>query len=441
MGVLYAKVAGSWQPILNSTGQFLPLTGGQLTGPLLITGGGEADLTSTTHHLQLGASTGDNLAFDANEIQSRNNGAASVLNLNPHGGNVWLGSDSVASNLHLRGPLPTGTPIDFWAAGQRVASIFPFGAAFPVDLVIQQIGGSTVTRNIALQPTTMLTIDTRGTPTAQFGASVTDQLRFLRTSGQAWSYISFYDETNTTRCALVGTFNGALALHSDGGQHIWIGSDTGYTMFGKGLANAFTEYGRFDGSGNFMLGMLQALAANPGMHYNAGSRTIVSTTDDPVNFSLICNKVSLGSGHNYVAFRNNNSTIGSITRNGTTAAVLYNTTSDYRLKEDRGQIEGARERIKLLTPRRIVWRDDETQTEMDGFFAHEVAEAVPEAVTGEKDAVATETNEDKGLVEGQIVPQQLDASRLIPLLVAAVKELSAEIETLKAEVSALKGAA
>lgn len=445
MGVLYAKVDGSWVPILNSTGTYLPLTGGTLTGPLLITGSGELDLTSTAHHLQLGASTGGNLAFDANEIQARNNGAANVLNLNPHGGNVWLGSDTVASNLHLRGPFPTGTPLDFWSGGQRIASMFPFGSASPVDMVFQTVGTSS--GSIAIQCLNgEVLLEARGHGTVQIGKSTSERLRVISgVAGATWNYISFYDETNTTRRCFVGAYNDAhLALHSDGPTgHVYIGSGSGYILFGQGLASSFTEWARFDANGLFLIGKTVGGIGTEGYQAPQGTGADFQTTNSVSNTPcFIANKVGAGvaSGHDFFHFRNNNSTIGSITRNGTTAAVLYNTSSDYRLKNDHGPITGARERIRLLTPRRIVWKDDETEQEQDGFFAHEVTDAVPEAVTGAKDAVAAEDDEERGRMKGAIIPQQLDATRLIPLLTAALQEAHDRIDILEARLDALEAA-
>lgn len=212
-------------------------------------------------------------------------------------------------------------------------------------------------------------------------------------------------------------------------------SDTGFLAF---FANG-AEAARFDTGGIFLVGKAAVGITTNGFQVPQATGTVGYTSDlSQANLSL--NKTVLTSGHTYIDFRNTNTIIGSITRNAATAAVLYNTSSDYRLKDDHGPIIGARERIALLTPRRFVWKDDEAQTEQDGFFAHEVAEVVPEAVTGEKDAVAVEDDEDRGLVKGQIVAQQLDASRLVPLLVAAVQELSAEVELLRVRITELEAA-
>ena len=69
----------------------------------------------------------------------------------------------------------------------------------------------------------------------------------------------------------------------------------------------------------------------------------------------------------------------------------------------------------------------------DGFFAHEVSTIVPEAVFGEKDAVAAETDTQSGYTLGEIKPQQLDQSKLVPLLVAALQEAIGRIEVLEAK--------
>ena len=72
---------------------------------------------------------------------------------------------------------------------------------------------------------------------------------------------------------------------------------------------------------------------------------------------------------------------------------------------------------------------------MDGFIAHEVSSIVPEAINGEKDAVITQAMLDADTLEGTVgdpIYQGIDQSKLVPLLVAAVQELIAKVETLEA---------
>ena len=73
----------------------------------------------------------------------------------------------------------------------------------------------------------------------------------------------------------------------------------------------------------------------------------------------------------------------------------------------------------------------------DGFLAHEVT-AVPEAISGTKDAVATEDNENLNIKKDDPIYQQIDQSKLVPLLTAALQEAIAKIEVLETEVAALK---
>lgn len=105
----------------------------------------------------------------------------------------------------------------------------------------------------------------------------------------------------------------------------------------------------------------------------------------------------------------------------TSGSITYGTTSDYRVKKDVQPITNGLSTITSLNPVSFKWKADDTKGE--GFIAHELAEYIPNAVIGDKDAV----NED-GSVKSQVV----DQSKIIAHLVAAVKELKAEIEQLKA---------
>lgn len=77
----------------------------------------QASLSSTLHPLQIGVTSGQNLAIDNNEIISRNNGAASSISINPTGGNVTIGSSSSA--ISIPGTLSVAGGI----SGKRVQEI------------------------------------------------------------------------------------------------------------------------------------------------------------------------------------------------------------------------------------------------------------------------------------------------------------------------------
>ena len=117
-------------------------------------------------------------------------------------------------------------------------------------------------------------------------------------------------------------------------------------------------------------------------------------------------------------------TVGSISV--TTTATAYNTSSDYRLKENVTPVSDGITRLQQLKPSRFNFITDADKT-VDGFIAHEVQTVVPEAVTGKKDAVDA---------DGKPVMQGIDQSKLVPLLTAALQEAVAKIESLEARLTA-----
>jgi hypothetical protein len=126
-------------------------------------------------------------------------------------------------------------------------------------------------------------------------------------------------------------------------------------------------------------------------------------------------------------------------------ATAYNTSSDYRLKENVVSLTSATARLNQLAPKRFNFIADANVT-VDGFLAHEVADVVPEAITGAKDAMRDEEYEvtpavlgDDGNVVTEAVMgtrsvpdyQGIDQSKLVPLLVATIQELEARITQLE----------
>ena len=122
--------------------------------------------------------------------------------------------------------------------------------------------------------------------------------------------------------------------------------------------------------------------------------------------------------------------VGSITSNG--SATAFNTSSDYRLKENVTYSWDATTRLKQLKPARFNFISDSTDTLVDGFLAHEVSSVVPEAITGDKDGTYTEQDELDNLgKEGDAKYQSIDQSKLVPLLVKTIQELEARITALE----------
>ena len=105
----------------------------------------------------------------------------------------------------------------------------------------------------------------------------------------------------------------------------------------------------------------------------------------------------------------------------TDGATSYTSASDYRLKENEVAISDGITRLKQLKPYRFNFKNNPDKT-VDGFFAHEVSSVVPEAASGEKDAVDE---------NGDIEPQEIDQAKLVPLLVSALQEAIDRIEVLE----------
>ena len=131
--------------------------------------------------------------------------------------------------------------------------------------------------------------------------------------------------------------------------------------------------------------------------------------------------------NNAITFYQDATKRGSIVIN--TTSTSYNTTSDYRLKENKEDISDAIERVKLLKPVKFNWISQPNQPKVDGFYAHELAEVVPEAVTGEKDALDYENKPDY---------QSIDQSKIVPLLSAALQQAIDKIEELETRIQLIE---
>jgi len=114
----------------------------------------------------------------------------------------------------------------------------------------------------------------------------------------------------------------------------------------------------------------------------------------------------------------------------TASATAYNTSSDYRLKENVTDVTDGITRVKQLAPKRFNFIAD-ADTTVDGFLAHEAQAVVPEAVIGTHNEVDD---------DGNAVMQGIDQSKLVPLLTAALQEAISKIETLETKVAVLEGA-
>jgi hypothetical protein len=185
---------------------------------------------------------------------------------------------------------------------------------------------------------------------------------------------------------------------------------------GTGTGTQTTAAMKIDSSGNVTIGNPSVASGLEGiLELSATSRSAITT----VHAGTILT--------NHHIFVNNNGAVGTIrTLNSSTS---YNTSSDYRLKENVDYDFTALDRVAQLKPARFNFIANADIT-VDGFLAHEVQDIVPEAIQGEKDAVDSEGNPEY---------QGIDHSKLVPLLTKAIQELKTELDAAKARITELEG--
>ena len=184
-------------------------------------------------------------------------------------------------------------------------------------------------------------------------------------------------------------------------------------------ASSPTERLRITSGGSVFIGNTGSLFGSTGAEI-ANTGTAAFSADS--NYPLLINRQTTDG--TIVEIRRGWSTVGTISV--TTTATAYNTSSDYRLKENVTPVTDGITRLQQLKPSRFNFIAD-PDTVVDGFIAHEVQDIVPEAITGTKDAVDD---------DGNPVYQGIDQSKLVPLLTAALQEAIGEIESLKARLTA-----
>jgi hypothetical protein len=193
------------------------------------------------------------------------------------------------------------------------------------------------------------------------------------------------------------------------------GNQSGHNLTFSTLARAessYVERMRITSGGSVVFG---------GGTFSSGSNKIQIAQSSEAGYIQTSANVTTATDQRY--FYNPNGLVGRIQTSG--SSTSYVTSSDYRLKENVVEMTGALDRVSQLKPSRFNFIADADKT-VDGFLAHEVQDIVPEAISGEKDAVDEEGNPDY---------QGIDQSKLVPLLVGAIQELKAEIETLKTQIN------
>ena len=257
---------------------------------------------------------------------------------------------------------------------------------------------SSGTAGNAISFTQAMTLDASGR--LLVGTTSSDGTSILSLSGSSQT-------TNGLQVKFVGT--GASTIRIVSGNAL---------VFGLDGADGTTERARIDSSGAILFGKTTVDDSTTGFAYRTSGYISVAR-----NGGAPCYFNRTGADGAVVEIANDSSTVGSISVSG--SSTSYNTSSDYRLKNTIAPMTGALAKVAQLKPVTYKWNVDGSDGE--GFIAHELAEIVPQCVTGEKDAVETYVDED-GNEQTRPVYQGIDTSFLVATLTAALQELNAKFE-------------
>jgi hypothetical protein len=229
--------------------------------------------------------------------------------------------------------------------------------------------------------------------------------------------------------------NGALDLRADN-TACTINANTFDAAVPLVFQVSSTERARIDTAGNFLVG---TTSTNP----IAARTNGIALLRDFISMRGITNNMALGistsSGTNIAFYTDNGSTFvtaGNISSSG--ALTSFNTSSDYRMKENVQPMVGALDKVLALKPVTYTWKPEFAgiNASGQGFIAHELQAVVPDCVTGAKDAVETvdDIDSEGRKIGTKEVPryQGVDTSFLVATLVAAIQELKSEFDAYKA---------
>ena len=390
-------------------------------------------------------------------------GTAPMFFVQKSDGNVGIGQASPASLLTLNHA--TNPAIQFQDSGTKVMSINAEGSFANIAsfegkaLQFATNSGSGFSSAMVIDTSQRVGIGT-SSPSNMLHLSGTDPIiQFTDTAGgdsfglfaSHTNYLGFYNFTDSrVDMAIDGSGKVGIGTTSPDQELTVAGSDPVISVqeasvssqvdIGTGTATGFINIQKADGTRTVQLsgstdsyftgGDVGIGISSPAslLHVSSSSTSYFRFQDLASETIGVLIRKNTTSTYTAIDLRNANGPSGTLTvSNG---SVSLSNASDYRLKENETVISDGITKIKQLIPRRFNFKVEPSKT-LDGFFAHEVSGVVEEAVIGEKDATIDEDGNGY---------QQLDATKLIPILTAGLKEAISKIETLETKVAALEAA-
>ena len=339
----------------------------------------ELDLTSTGHGLQIGASSGANLAADTNEIQARNNGAAALLSLNPHGGGVHTGS-AIGSLFSVGDAAGDNVVIN----GNQVRARNT-GTTETGDLYLNY-ASSSITPRVYLGKGGNLFVGSSGSDLGG-GATGSDQLRtvsgYLRLNWESPNPVAIGPSTGAATLIRPGlsvsggnvdVAGAVIATGEVYGSQIRIGSQAG----ANSVLTGNHLYARNGGSNNGSLSLNNSITAPVVIGTNGYATTVNTNALTYPNYP----------------------TAGTANASLTAGGVFQRISSSRRYKDNITDLEIDIEAALKLRPRQFI-RNDKTDalvfTDEDGTEYHELAWFPPNEFSPLETGFVAEEAEELGL--------------------------------------------
>ena len=296
-------------------------------------------------------------------------------------GNVGIGTSSPGSKLDVSGKIKS-TALDIGTTVGQTLDFFKIGSAnyiWAADAAPILIGTNNAER---------MRIDSSGNVGIGTSSITNSRLQIKGANNNVGAYADGLKVTSLNE--------------SVEAQYSWWGINANSSLQ---FATGGSERARIDASGNLLVGTTTV---------GTSSQSGVTIAPGSATYQAICHANGVASGNSYVTFSYNGTIIGSIAQSGTTA-VLYNVTSDARLKENVANADDAASLIDALQVRKFDWKADDSHQRY-GFVAQELLEVAPEAVHQPAD------------------PDEMmavDYSKLVPMLVKEIQSMRARLAELE----------